>query len=315
MLVARIIVFIALAYGGAWALLTPALLSSADLADPVGSPGAYLATVAMMFTPAASALLVAVALERHRGRSVLRGVGLDAFFTRRGWRIGLWATAASAALVVGSWALGLCFGWLEMDPERSPLKTLFVQLTGEEPPLPMAALAVLQLVNLPVGLAVTSVAVAGEEVGWRGWLLPRLVELAPRWALPLSGLIWGVWHTPAILLGLNYDQRDLLGVCMMTVACTGVGVLIGWLRLHSRSLLPCVLAHAGLNVFTTYQSALFPPFDQRLVGPLSVTGWIVIAAMLVWLGVARRRQGGAFGRGTSEPPTPSCSVPDRRLDV
>jgi uncharacterized protein len=273
--------FVVLAYGGAWALLRPAVLDGADLADPVGSPGAYVATVAMMFTPAAAALVVAFVLERRRGRGLLEALGLRGFFTRRGWKFAGLGMAGAAVLVVGSWVLGMLLGWVELDPERSAARDLIVQLTGEEPPLPMGALAALQLVNIPIGLAVTAIAAAGEEVGWRGWLLPRLVPLGSGWALALSGLIWGLWHAPAILIGLNYAQRDLLGIGMMGIACVGVGVLIGWLRLASGSLLPCVLAHAALNVFATYQSVLFPPFDQRLVGPLSVTGWVIVGLLLL----------------------------------
>lgn len=110
-----------------------------------------------------------------------------------------------------------------LTPHFSLLLSWSGTAAGGEPQLPVAALAALHLVRLPISQAVTSVAAAGEEVGWRGWLLPRLVDLAARWALPLSGLAWGVWHTPAILL--------------------------------------------GLNVLTTYRSALFRPVDPRLVGP------------------------------------------------
>jgi membrane protease YdiL (CAAX protease family) len=278
--------FVCLAYGAAWVLLWPSVRAGADLSDPVGSPAAHIATVAMMFTPVSAALVVAVVVQRRRGRVLLTELGLTGFFTRRGWRFAGVGIAGAALLVVGSWCLGLLFGWVELDPERSVAKELIVRITGEQPPVPMATLAALQLLNLPVGMAVTAVAAAGEEIGWRGWLLPRVMRLGTSWALIVSGSIWGAWHAPAILLGLNYEQRDLLRVVMMVVGCTGAGVLIGWLRLASGSLLPCVLAHAALNVFATFQSALFPPFDQRLVGPLSITGWMIMI-LLIAVGAMR----------------------------
>ncbi|MDR6574773.1 membrane protease YdiL (CAAX protease family) [Curtobacterium sp. 320] len=262
-------------------LLWPAIRASADLSNPVGSPGAYIATVAMMFTPGLAALLVAVILQRHRGKALLVELGLTGFFTRQGWHFAGAGIAGAAVLVLGSWGLGLLFGWVHLDPERSVARDLIVRLTGEEPPMPMALLALLQLLNLPIGIAITAIAATGEEIGWRGWLLPKLLPLGTGWALILSGAIWGLWHAPAILLGLNYEQRDPLGIVMMTIGCVGAGVLIGWLRLASGSLLPCVLAHAALNSFATYQSILFPPFDQRLVGPLAITGWIVMTLLIV----------------------------------
>lgn len=284
--------FVCLAYGSAWALLFPAIRAGADLADPIGSPGAYIATVVMMFTPSLAALSVALTVQRRRGRALAHEIGLTGFFSRRGWRFASVGMAGAAVLVVGSWLLGLLLGFVELDPERSVAKALIVEVTGEQPPMPMAVLAGLQLLNLPIGLAVTAIAAAGEEIGWRGWLLPRLLPLGAPWALGISGVVWGLWHAPAILLGLNYDQRNPLGIMMMIVGCVGAGVLIGWLRLASGSLLPCVLAHAALNSFATYQSVLFPPFDQRLVGPLAITGWVVMALLITLCAhrEARRRR-------------------------
>jgi len=284
--------FVCLAYGAAWALLWPAIQAGADLANPIESPGAYVATIAMMFTPSLAALLVAVTVRRRRGKALILELGLAGFFTRRGWRFALAGFAGAAILVLGSWGVGLLIGWVQLDPERSVAKDLIIRVTGEQPPMPMALLALLQLLQLPIGIAITAIAATGEEIGWRGWLLPRLLPLGKGWALGLSGVIWGLWHAPAILLGLNYEQRNPLGIIMMAIGCVGAGVLIGWLRLASASLLPCVLAHAALNSFATYQSILFPPFDQRLVGPLAITGWIVMA-LLIGFGMRReaaRRQ-------------------------
>jgi membrane protease YdiL (CAAX protease family) len=295
-------VFVGLSYGAAWVLLWPAIRAGADLANPIGSPGAYLATVAMMFTPGLAALLVAVTLRHRRGRALLFELGLTGFFTRRGCRFALTGVAGAAILVLSSWGLGLLLGWVQLDPERSVAKDLIVRVTGEQPPMPMALLALLQLLNLPIGIAITAIAATGEEIGWRGWLLPRLLPLGEGWALSVSGATWGLWHAPAILLGLNYEQRNPLGIAMMTVGCVGAGVLIGWLRLASGSLLPCVLAHAALNSFATYQSILFPPFDQRLVGPLAITGWLVMALLIAY-GVRRaalRQQQSNATRSTSE---------------
>lgn len=294
--------FVLMAYGAAWALLWPAIQVNADLSDPAENPGAYIATVAMMFTPGLAALLVTVTLERRRGKAILVALGLTRFFTRQGWHFALAGIAGAAVLISGNWGLGMLFGWVQLDPEHSVAKELIVRVTGEQPPMPMALLALLQLLNLPIGIAITAIAATGEEVGWRGWLLPKLLPLGTGWALSVSGAIWGLWHAPAILLGLNYEQRNPLGIIMMMIGCVGAGVLIGWLRLASGSLLPCVLAHAALNTFASYQSVLFPPFDQRLVGPLAITGWIVMALLIVAcvLRATRLRQRHGSQLGSSE---------------
>jgi membrane protease YdiL (CAAX protease family) len=95
----------------------------------------------------------------------------------------------------------------------------------------------------------SSVSAAGEEFGWRGYMLTRLVTLFGPWALPLSGVIWGLWHVPLILSGIYATgPNPWTSALLFVVALTAGGVLIGWLRLRSGSVWPAVLAHASWNV-------------------------------------------------------------------
>ena len=45
----------------------------------------------------------------------------------------------------------------------------------------------------------------GEEYGWRGYLLPKLLPLGEVKAAVIVGLIWGPWHAPILIAGLNYS--------------------------------------------------------------------------------------------------------------
>ncbi|MEN6349562.1 MAG: CPBP family intramembrane glutamic endopeptidase [Syntrophomonas sp.] len=52
-----------------------------------------------------------------------------------------------------------------------------------------------------IGLAINIIPTLGEELGWRGYLLPKLrMLLSDRAALIVTGLIWGVWHLPCVHL-------------------------------------------------------------------------------------------------------------------
>jgi membrane protease YdiL (CAAX protease family) len=106
----------------------------------------------------------------------------------------------------------------------------------------------------------------GEELGWRGYLLTRLVEAkipAPLW---VSGLIWGAWHLPLILWG-DYatSSRPWLSATLFMIVVTLAGVFFGWLRLAGGSVWPAMLAHSSHNV--AYQSI----FDAHMNGPLERT--------------------------------------------
>jgi len=93
----------------------------------------------------------------------------------------------------------------------------------------------------------TAVAALGEEVGWRGFLLPILRPLGTWPALLLTGLAWGPWHAPLILLGYNYGTTNPVGVVLMTVTTMLIGVVFGWLRMRSASVYPSAFAHGALN--------------------------------------------------------------------
>ncbi len=91
---------------------------------------------------------------------------------------------------------------------------------------------------------------ATEEIGWRGYLLPRLTALGERRALLLSGLVHGLFHLPVVLLPSLYlpagNRAIIIPMFLTTVAAAGV--LMGWLRLRTDSVWPAVLAHPTHNV-------------------------------------------------------------------
>jgi membrane protease YdiL (CAAX protease family) len=89
-----------------------------------------------------------------------------------------------------------------------------------------------------------------EEIGWRGYFLPRLAALGERKALLLSGLLHGAWHLPVILLTSLYltDGSRWIVIPAFLVSATAFGVFVGWFRLRTGSVWPAVLAHASHNV-------------------------------------------------------------------
>ncbi|WP_255266051.1 CPBP family glutamic-type intramembrane protease [Microbacterium hominis] len=127
----------------------------------------------------------------------------------------------------------------------------------------------------------------GEELGWRGWLLPKLMPLGAIPAILISGVIWGLWHAPLILLGYNYPGvPGWLGLTAMTEMCIVFGAIFGWLRLRSDSVWPAALAHAAFNgAGGTY--LLFAMAGERIdttqATVLGWSGWIVPLALVIVL--------------------------------
>ena len=91
----------------------------------------------------------------------------------------------------------------------------------------------------------------GEEFGWRAFLVPALTKFGYKKSLLLSGLIWGIWHWPVIMMGhnygLDYPGFPWLGLIAMVWFTVSGGVFFGWLSLKGESVWPAVFAHGALN--------------------------------------------------------------------
>jgi membrane protease YdiL (CAAX protease family) len=127
----------------------------------------------------------------------------------------------------------------------------------------LAAITVGQLINTFPSL--------GEEVGWRGMLLPLLCErMSERRAAIVSGIIWGLWHAPIIAMGHNYGMGypgfPVTGILTMVVACTSIGCPLSWLRLRSGSVWPCAVAHGAINAISN-AAVPFCTIGATLAGP------------------------------------------------
>ncbi|WP_207454809.1 CPBP family intramembrane glutamic endopeptidase [Herbiconiux sp. SYSU D00978] len=282
-------VFAAVSVGLAWLVQLPVWLSGEGLASPLFTP----LTLVMMFTPAVAAL---VAVRVQRPAAPARMLGLVPI--RPAWRTFGFAAAMLVALPLISFAalaLGQVLGFVEFDFSFAALAQLLESQGGQPvPPELLPTLAIVSLIALPVNSLVTSVATFGEELGWRGWLLPALRPLGTWPALVLSGAFWGLWHTPVILLGYNFGVTDASGVLFMTIACVFLGVLLGWTRLRTASVWPAVLAHGAINTATPLFLVTFlVPEPGSVHGTiLGVAGWIVLAvviAVLVLLGQFRKQ--------------------------
>jgi uncharacterized protein len=143
------------------------------------------------------------------------------------------------------------------------------------------------IVKIPLlatlGVAASLANALGEEIGWRGFLLPRLTA---RFGFTLgclaNGLTWAAWHYP-ILVRSDFSGTDpaFAFVCF-TLMVTAMAYILGWLRLKTGSLWPCALLHASHNLFI--QSI----FD-RITAPVGYALYItteVGAGLVLTAGVA-----------------------------
>lgn len=272
-----LLVFIVLAFGLSWAVMLPVWFGG-GLSSP---PALGLATL-MMFTPAVGVLGV-WAVSRKPFKEWARETGLT-LGERKG---------RTGALVLGAWlgvpllvflAMGLsaAVGLASLDLDRLSLLRASIEARGAQVPADLGTVAVLQIVvAVLAGPVLNAIPVLGEEWGWRGWLLPRLVSTNGVFTgLLLSGAVWGVWHAPLTLLGYNYPRLGSWAALFFIGFCVLAGVLLGWLRLRTGSVWPAVVAHGSLNAVAPagllLGDAAAPP-NEVLVGVAGLVGWVLLA--------------------------------------
>lgn len=103
--------------------------------------------------------------------------------------------------------------------------------------------------TLTYGVVQSAASATGEEIGWRGLLVPALAERMPFAAmLVVSGLIWAAWHMPLVLFAdYNSGAPWWVAAACFTVMIVSTGALAAWLRLKSGSFWPAALLHACHN--------------------------------------------------------------------
>lgn len=274
-----LLVFLVLAFGLSWAVILP-LWFGGGLSSPLTQGLGAL----MMFTPTVGVLGV-WALSRTPFREWARQTGLT-LGERKGRTGVLVLTAWLGVPLLTFLAMGLsaAVGLVSLDLGRLSLLRAGLQANGAETPADLGTVAVLQIViAVAAGPVLNAIPALGEEWGWRGWLVPRLVATNGVFSgLLMSGAIWGLWHAPMTLLGYNYPRLGSWAALVFIGFCMVAGVLMGWLRLRTGSVWPAVVAHGSLNaiagVALLLGDAAAPP-NELLAGITGVVGWLLLALL------------------------------------
>jgi membrane protease YdiL (CAAX protease family) len=233
--------YFVLAFLITWGLQLPAVLAARGWIP--GSPDRYMMLVGLgAFGPAAAAMIAARA-EGTGVRALLRPLGV--------WRVGArWYLAAlllPGAIFVAAASAYNALGHAE------PL------LYPPDQPAFVAAAVVFPL---------------GEEIGWRGFALPRLIRRSgPLAASVVVGVLWTLWHIPMLTLQGVSPVLYLVFVPFMV----GGSVFFTWIYQHTRgSLLLAVLAHVGAHLNNPGHA--MPQRATPMV--LHMAGYVIVAAAL-----------------------------------
>jgi membrane protease YdiL (CAAX protease family) len=102
----------------------------------------------------------------------------------------------------------------------------------------------------------------GEEIGWRGFLVPELSKTTPFTATSLiSGVVWSLWHYPILIYGdYNAGTPTWYGLTCFTVLVIAISFVFAWMRLKSGSLWTGAILHGSHNL---YIQGIFTPLTRN----------------------------------------------------
>ena len=90
----------------------------------------------------------------------------------------------------------------------------------------------------------------GEELGWRGFLLPKMISSGVKSPYLVSGLVWALWHLPLIAFGGFYQaDNELLMALIYGVGIIAMSFVFSELRVRSGSVWVATIVHAAHNFF------------------------------------------------------------------
>jgi uncharacterized protein len=192
---------------------------------------------ALMLGPTLSAFIVTSATEGREGVGrLLRRIVL--------WRVGLgWYAFVLLGIPAVVFASAVVMPGAQASFEASTVPSELVKYVVLGP--------VLLFIGGPVF----------EEIGWRGFALPRLQRLyGPLAASLVLGILWGLWHLPLFLIpAWDTPHGSLLDVALFVVLAVAIAIVLTWVFNNTKgSVLLAILAHGSINAGIATAYDLFP---------------------------------------------------------
>jgi membrane protease YdiL (CAAX protease family) len=242
--------------------------------------GAGMYVLGIMWCPALAAFLTLKI--NHRSLAELGWRWPQARFAAVSWFLPLAYAAIAYAMV---WLCGL-----GAFPNPDFMQQLVAPMGLRTSPTISTILYVLLMGS--IGLVRSLSSALGEEIGWRGFLVPELFKtMGFAGTALISGLTWACWHYPGLIWSdYNAGTPTWYGFTCFTVMVVAIPFVFAWMRLRSGSLWTGALLHASHNL---YVQAIFTP----LTGNTGKTAWFIdefgavlpVMAVLVAIYFWRRR--------------------------
>jgi len=284
----RILIFLGFAFGIPWAAALILALTGAWDNNPLQA--VTLANLFFISSPVVANIATRLVTKEGRGGFMLRPN------FRRGWRFWLaaWLLPLLAAVVGG--VIFYLFFPQSFDSNLGEVRKLTASIPSVAAIDPWLIVMAMAIQGMLIAVPINSVFSLGEELGWRGYLLPKLMERfaggagmagARRMAL-LVGLIHGVWHWPLFFLSTKLDSTSAFPFPLVYLVFTcSMSVLLSWVTLRSGSVWPAAIGHGAINATSALAGYMVKGPAIPLLGPaptglIGGLGYLTLALVLLF---------------------------------
>lgn len=239
----RLCIYLGFSFGISWVIFFAYILTGHKWTD-VG-PGSSLCQLVglAMLAPAAAMLLTRYVTKEGFALTGEDSMLLGISFKDKKW---IWYVAAMLLPFI---YLELGYGLtILLSPEAFDVD--YPKLLGI-PEDEMAAVY-LQPLAMIVSGTIGSFAAFGEEAGWRGYMMPKMIKLwGVNKAIICGGIIWGIWHWPLTYTGHNFGRDYRLypftGFAAMCLLCIFIGIILTYITYKTGSIWPAAILHSVNN--------------------------------------------------------------------
>ncbi|MBK8171688.1 MAG: CPBP family intramembrane metalloprotease [Sandaracinaceae bacterium] len=225
--------------------------------------------------------VVALALQRIVVREPIRE-GLAIHFKPNRWFV----VALLVPLVLGVLSLGVALllpgvsyagfdGLMDRgaesltDAQRQSVRRAFAEV-------PVPPILFIALKAIAGGPTLNALVAFGEEAGWRGFLYRQLRGSFLHISV-ITGVVWGLWHLPLVLMGLNTTGPTWLSMLTTLAFAVLLAPLFTYVRAKSGSTVATSIFHGMINATASMSFLAHGP--SALVGPTALAGLIALVIL------------------------------------
>jgi membrane protease YdiL (CAAX protease family) len=277
-----VVVYFLLTFVITWICVLPFIVTAGqDLGPVVSVIVGVLFTGGLAFGPAISAIIVT---SVESGRSGVRELLRPIIKLRVGVQWYLAAVFVPVILYLSAGGLSLLFGGsFSIDLlNRYPFRDYISQYSAYNPILVWVVVAIVFFVNI------WFLGGGFEEIGWRGYALPKL-QSGHKYNATVStliiGAVWGFWHLPLFFLPGTPQYGYFFPAYLL--GTVGTAFILTWVYNNTQSLFVCILLHTMEN-FSFWAFALYPRTSYLMYWLLYlVVEWAFVIVLILIFGAAK----------------------------